>query len=75
MAYIYNMKYLNWGSEKNKYLKHERGISFEEIALMIESGQIIGIEDNPGRPNHELFCWTNRSRGSTGKVATGSPNG
>ena len=55
MAYIYNMKYLNWGSEKNNNLKHERGISFEEIALMIESGQIIGIEDNPGRPNQKLY--------------------
>jgi len=28
-----------------------RGISFEEIAYLIESGQIIGIEENPGRSN------------------------
>ena len=55
LAYIYDMKYLNWDSEKNNILKRERGISFEEIAFMIESGQIIGIEDNPGRPNQKLY--------------------
>jgi len=32
------MKYLNWSPEKNEILKAERGISFEEIALLIESG-------------------------------------
>ena len=55
MAYIHNMKYLNWDSETNEILKRERGISFEEIAYMIESGQIIGIENNPGRSNQKLY--------------------
>lgn len=49
------MKYLNWSSEKNEILKRERGISFEEIAYLIESGQIIGIEENPGRSNQKLY--------------------
>jgi uncharacterized DUF497 family protein len=49
------MKYLNWSSEKNKILKRERGISFEEIAYLIESEQIIGIEENPGRPNQKIY--------------------
>ncbi|MEA1911512.1 MAG: DUF4258 domain-containing protein [Spirochaetota bacterium] len=49
------MKYLNWSSEKNEILKHERGISFEEIAFLIESGQIIGIEENPGRSNQKMY--------------------
>lgn len=49
------MKYLNWNSEKNKILKRERGISFEEIAYLIESEQIIGIEENPGRPNQKIY--------------------
>jgi uncharacterized DUF497 family protein len=49
------MKYLNWDTEKNKILKHERGISFEEIAYLIESGQILGIEENPGRPNQKIY--------------------
>ena len=49
------MKYLNWNSEKNEILKRERGISFEEIAYLIESGQIIGIEENPKRSNQKLY--------------------
>ncbi len=49
------MKYLNWNSEKNEILKRERGISFEEIAYLIESGQIIGIEKNSGRSNQKLY--------------------
>ena len=49
------MKYLNWDSEKNGILKHVRGISFEEIAYLIESGQILGIEENPGRSNQKIY--------------------
>ena len=48
------MRYLNWSSEKNEILKQKRGISFEEIAYLIESGQILGIEENPGRPNQKI---------------------
>ena len=32
-----------------------RGISFEEIAYLIESGQILGIEENPGRSNQKMY--------------------
>ena len=28
---------------------------FEEIAYLIESGQIIGIEENPGRSNQKIY--------------------
>jgi len=42
------MKYLNWDLEKNETLKHVRGISFEEIAYLIESGQILGIAESQG---------------------------
>jgi hypothetical protein len=49
------MKYLNWNLKKNELLKRERGIAFEEIAYLIESEQIIGIEENPGRPNQKMY--------------------
>ena len=49
------MKYLNWNSEKNGILKRERGISFEEIAYLIESGQVIGIEENPVYLNQKMY--------------------
>jgi len=49
------MKYLNWNSEKNELLKRERGISFEEIAYLIESGLVIGIEENPVYLNQKMY--------------------
>jgi len=49
------MKYLNWNSKKNEILKKDRGISFEEIAYFIESGRVIGIEENPGHPNQKMY--------------------
>ena len=49
------MKYLNWNIQKNEILKAERGICFEEIAYLIESGRILGIEANPARPNQKIY--------------------
>ena len=49
------MKYLTWSPEKNEILKAKRGISFEEIALLNESGHILGIEENPGRSNQKIY--------------------
>ena len=49
------MKYLDWNREKNEILKVKRGISFEEVALLIESGHILGIEENPNRPNQKIY--------------------
>ena len=49
------MKYLTWSHEKNELLKAERGISFEEIALLIESDHILGIEENPAQPNQKIY--------------------
>ena len=49
------MRYLNWDSKKNEILKNVRGISFEEIAHLIESGQILGIEENPKRSNQKIY--------------------
>jgi uncharacterized DUF497 family protein len=49
------MKYLNWDKDKNEKLKNERGISFEEIAYLIESGNIVAIEENPSRPNQKIY--------------------
>lgn len=49
------MKYLNWNIEKNKTLKKTRGISFEEIAFMIEAGKILRIEENPSPSNQKMY--------------------
>ncbi|MCB9006158.1 MAG: toxin [Ardenticatenaceae bacterium] len=49
------MKYFNWNAEKNEILKQMRGISFEEIVFLIQSGQLLGIEENPGYPNQKIY--------------------
>jgi hypothetical protein len=36
-------------------LKHERDISFEEITYLIESGQILSVEENPARPDQKIY--------------------
>jgi len=55
LAYSNIMKYLNWSLEKNEILKAKRGISFEQIAFLIESGRILDIEENPKRPNQKIY--------------------
>ena len=49
------MQYINWDPEKNKLLKRMRNISFEEIAQLIKSKQIVAVEDNLGRSNQEMY--------------------
>ena len=38
------MKRITWDPEKNKKLKRERGVSFEEVLLAIENGGLMTIE-------------------------------
>ena len=46
------MKPFRWNKEKNEGLKAERGISFEEIVLAIESG---GLQDILLHPNQRRY--------------------
>ena len=52
------MKPFRWSHEKNEILKRERGISFEEIVLAIESGGLLDELKNPNElkyPNQLIF--------------------
>jgi hypothetical protein len=49
------MKHLSWNVEKNELLKRTRGISFAEIAYLIENGKLLGTEENPGYPNQKVY--------------------
>ncbi|MBI1320849.1 MAG: toxin [Candidatus Hydrogenedens sp.] len=44
------MKRLDWNSDKNEWLRRTRGISFDEIALLLQSGQLLAILDR-GAPD------------------------
>jgi len=48
------MKYLTWSRQNIERLKAKRGISFEQIAFLIQAGKIIAIEENANRPHQEL---------------------
>lgn len=37
------MKYLSWSIEKNRKLKEERNISFEEVVFCIANGQLLDV--------------------------------
>ena len=52
------MKYFDWNEDKNRLLKIEREISFEEVLIAIESGNLLDTIEHPKRgkyPNQKIF--------------------
>lgn len=49
------MKPFRWNKEKNERLKAERGISFEEIVLAMESEGLDGLKDILLHPNQRRY--------------------
>lgn len=52
------MDHYKWNKEKNEKLKIERGISFEQIAMHVERGDVLDIVDHPNQkkyPNQQLL--------------------
>lgn len=47
------MKYFDWSKEKNKTLKKERDISFEDVLIAIEEGGIIDVIKNPNKKRYK----------------------
>ena len=46
------MKTFRWNPQKNDHLKADRGVSFEDVVLAIESG---GLLDVVGHPNSKRY--------------------
>jgi uncharacterized DUF497 family protein len=46
------MKIFAWDTQKNDFLKRERGISFEQIAFQIEQGDVLNIVDHPNAQSY-----------------------
>ncbi len=46
------MSYYKWNNEKNDWLKKERGISFEQITMHIEQGDLLDIVDHPNQSQY-----------------------
>lgn len=52
------MDYYKWDSRKNELLKAERSISFEQIVLHIERGDVLAVVEHPNKeryPNQQLI--------------------
>jgi uncharacterized DUF497 family protein len=46
------MDYYKWDSRKNELLKAERGISFEQIVLHIERGEVLDVFEHPNKERY-----------------------
>lgn len=46
------MIYYNWDNEKNLFLKKTRGISFEQIVVLIEDGYLLDILEHPNKDKY-----------------------
>ncbi len=52
------MRYIDWDEKKNRKLKEERGVSFEEILILIQEEKILEVTDHPNQkryPNQKIF--------------------
>lgn len=47
------MRYFTWNNEKNKKLKEERGISFEEVVFHIEKGNLLEVINHPNQEKYK----------------------
>jgi len=52
------MKSIHWNVDKNQQLTDERGISFEDVVVYIQQGEILDIVEHPNQekyPNQRMF--------------------
>jgi putative transposon-encoded protein len=47
------MKPFDWNEEKNKCLKRERDVSFEQVVFSIENGKLLDIIRHPSQTKHK----------------------
>ena len=54
---MYNLSFHAWNEEKNKKLKEERGISFEQILVILIQEKELDIIENPNKKyiNQRLY--------------------
>lgn len=45
-------KYFDWDEKKSQKLKKERGISFEEIKVAVDSGYLVDTFDHPNQKQY-----------------------
>jgi uncharacterized DUF497 family protein len=56
-AIMHSMKHYTWNPEKNKILKKERGVGFEDVVFHIEAGDEVDVLEHPNKeryPNQKI---------------------
>lgn len=46
------MKYIEWNEEKNQKLKAERGVSFEDVLVALEGGELLDTVEHPNKDRY-----------------------
>lgn len=52
------MKVFNWNADKNRTLMKQRGVSFEQVLLALQNGDLLDDGRHPNRdkhPNQRMF--------------------
>lgn len=49
---ISHMVSYQWDNKKNAFLKRARGITFEQVIMHIEGGDLLDIREHPNRNKH-----------------------
>ena len=47
------MKPFDWNEEKNKWLKRERDVSFEQVVFSIETGKLLDVIRHPSQTKYK----------------------
>jgi uncharacterized DUF497 family protein len=53
LYYTRLLKYFTWDPRKNEKLKAERGVSFDEIVMRIERGEVLDILEHADQEKYE----------------------
>lgn len=46
----------NWSDEKNKLLRKERNVCFEDVVTSIDNGKLLDIVSNPCADRESQYC-------------------
>jgi uncharacterized DUF497 family protein len=46
------MDHYHWSPEKNEQLKAERGLSFEQMVMHIEGGDLLAVSEHPNQARY-----------------------
>ncbi len=45
-------KRIEWGLDKNEWLKANRGVCFEDVEAAVQQGDVLGIEPHPNKEKY-----------------------